>query len=371
MQLANPPSQIRSAATPMGNIGFDAHSIGSGRTGNETYAAGLLAGFEAIGVTVHAYVVAGTPVGRHRLHVLPFGHALLRVPITSLACRRDLIDLYHGSYVLPPLLRCPAVLTVHDISFAHHPEWLPRSMAARMSLLVPVAMRRARQIITVSHAVKMEIMDRYDVPAAKIAVTYLAPKPRPEISPRRSASAPYLLYVGNLTPRKNVAVLLRALGILQSRGLSLPLVIAGNVARNHSPDIDRVLTLAHDLRIERLVRFEGYVSDDRIQNLYSGCTALVHSAWNEGFGITPLEAMQAGVPVIASDIPAIREVTGGAALLIDPGAAELWADGIARVVGDDELRRSMRAAGQTRARFFSWERCAQETAAVYAAALLS
>lgn len=366
MRLTDPPSQIRREGTLDRRIGFDAHSIGHRQTGNETYAAGLLCGLEAIGMTVDAYASAGKPTGWHRSHDLRLRHPLVRLPISmSLACRRDKLDLYHASYVLPPLLSCPAVVTVHDISFALHPEWLPRSMAARMSLLVPSAMRRARQIITVSQAVKTDIVERYGVPPEKITVTHLAPRPGPDIPASRQNEAAYLLFVGNADPRKNVCTALKALDLLRRRGLALPLVVAGNPGRM----LGFLCRLADRLGVRHLVRFEGYVPDERIRALYAGCAALVHPAWHEGFGLTPLEAMAAGAPVVASDIPAIREVTGGAAMLIDPGEPEAWADGIARVLTDQGLRNAMQSAGLARARLFSWERCAMETASVYDKAL--
>jgi glycosyltransferase involved in cell wall biosynthesis len=344
-------------------VGFDAHWVGQRETGNETYALGLLAGFERIGFAVDAYSFSSLTTMIHRSHRLWPRHRLVRIPVvTPLLALRDRLDLFHAAYALPPLLPCPGVVTVHDITFALHPEWFPQYAPGLRNTLVPLAMRKASRVITISEHTKRDIVARYGIPAHKIVVTYLAPRPTfVSRAPTEPGDEPYFLFVGNVEPRKNVETVVRALRILRQRGIDLPLVVAGRPGSAYP----QVCALVHELGLENLVRFTGYVSDDHLRALYAGCTALVHPALYEGFGLTPLEAMAQGVPAIVADTSSLPEVVGDAALLVDPSHPEAWADAMAQVCTDATLRRRLIVAGLARAGQFSWERCARETVDVY------
>jgi glycosyltransferase involved in cell wall biosynthesis len=282
--------------------------------------------------------------------------------VTPLLAVRDRLDLFHAAYMLPPLLPCPAVVTVHDITFALFPEWYSGRGAALRAVMVPLAMRKAARVITISEHTKRDIVERFRIAPEKIAVTYLAPRPAfaCRVEPEERGQ-PYFLFVGNVEPRKNVETVVRALRILRDRGLDLPLVVAGQPGRAY----EHVHVLLDDLGVDQLVRFVGYVSDDSLRTLYGGCVALVHPALYEGFGLTPLEAMAQGAPVIVANTSSIPEVVGDAGLLVDPRNPEAWADAMARVHGDEELRSRLVISGLERAGQFSWEQCARETVDVY------
>jgi glycosyltransferase involved in cell wall biosynthesis len=349
------------------NVAFDAHTLGQRQTGNETYVLGLLHGLEQIGFSVHAYGFVPPPTVVHPWRRLRPHARAIRIPIAvPLAARRDRLDLYHGTWAIPPVMPCPSVVTVHDLTFLLHPEWFRRDTAVLMGVMVGHAVRKAARVITISERTKEDIVERYLVPAEQITVTYLAPRPAfsmpvPDVHP----SSAYFLHVGNIQPRKNVGVLIRALAILRDRDLAVPLVLAGQPQAAQQD----ILIAIRRHRLEKLVRFTGYVSDDALRSLYAGCTALVHPALYEGFGLTPLEAMAMGRPVIAADAGSIPEVVGDGALLVPPGDAEGWADAMEQVLCNEPVRCDLARRGLMRAAEFSWERCARETVGVYERAL--
>jgi glycosyltransferase involved in cell wall biosynthesis len=341
--------------------------VGQNETGNETYALGLLHGLRQIGFAVDAYSLDGTPFAGHRSHRIWPAQSLIRIPLTTpLLALRDRLDLYHATYILPPVLPCASVVTVHDISFALHPAWFPGRLRARLDLLVPLSLRRARRVIAISERTKQDIIARYHVDPAKITVTHLAPRPtlcRP--APRSEPAEPFWLYVGNVQPRKNVETIIRALAILRDREIALPLVIAGKPDYGH----ESVHALIQALGLGNLVRFTGYVPDAGLLELYATCTALLHPALYEGFGLTPLEGMRQGAPVVASNTSSIPEVVGDAGILVEPGDVEAWAHSMEEVLGDRERREALAERGQRRSKQFSWEKCARQTVEVYAEAL--
>ena len=347
-------------------VGFDAHMVGQRETGNETYALGLLQGLDQIGFPVHTYAFADLPAGIHRPHRIRRYPSPLRVPLAvPYVAVRDRLDLWHGTYILPPFLPCKSVVTVHDITFALHSEWFPSHVHRMLRALVPLSMRRASRIIAISKRTKWDIVERYGLAPEKIAVTYLAPRPSLLSAPaaKTDQREPFFLYVGNVNPRKNVETLIRAVRIVKDRGLVVPLVLAGQPGFGFG----RVADLIGELGLDDLVRVEGYVPDDKMTRLYASCAALVHPALYEGFGLTLLEAMAHGAPVIVADTSTAQEVVGDAALRVPPHDSEAWADALARIIHDADLRRSLSARGLAHARCFSWEKCARETVDVYRA----
>jgi glycosyltransferase involved in cell wall biosynthesis len=348
-------------------VGFDAHMVGQRETGNETYALGLLDGFQQIGFSVDTYALVPLSSSVHRNHRVWPRPSLLRVPIASpILTLRDDLSIFHGTYVLPPLLPCAGIVTVHDITFELHPEWFPERVRRMLSLLVPLTLRRASHVITISASTKRDISEQYGVPPEKITVTQLAPrKAFSDATSRRPSDEPFFLYVGNVEPRKNIATILRAMRIMHDRSVPARLAVVGKIGY-HDAEIRQ---LVYELRLRGWVRFTGYLSDEQLKQLYSSCIALVHPALYEGFGLTPLEAMAQQVPVIASNTSSIPEVVGDAAILLDPRSPERWADTMELVMRDCDLQSSLATKGLQRARLFSWNRCARETVDVYRAVL--
>lgn len=351
-------------------IGIDAHMIGARETGNETYVLGLLEGLHAVGLDVDAYVSRDLEIETHRQHRLPVLNPLIRIPVVSpLMALRDRLDIWHGTYILPPILPCRSIVTVHDVTFALYPEWFDRRTALLLNQLVPWSLRRANHVITISECSKQDIMRLYDIPENKITVTYLAPRPAVVgVTVGNSVhTGPYFLYVGNLQPRKNVDLLVRALQQLRSKIPDARLILAGSEKASGR----EISSLAAALGVSDAITFSGYVPDQTLGDLYRECVALLHPALYEGFGLTPLEGMANGAPIVASDISAIREVVADAGYLVPPNDPHAWAGVMEQLWLRRPLREHLKHLGLQRAAQFSWRRCAGETVQVYERVLRS
>jgi glycosyltransferase involved in cell wall biosynthesis len=339
--------------------------VGLHETGNETYARGLLSGFESIRFPLDVYAFELMPSETHRNHRIWPHASIVRIPLSTPLLRfRDRLTVYHATYVLPPVLGCASVVTVHDITFALHPEWFPPPVQRTLAALVPRAIRQASRVITISEHSKADIVERYHVSPDKVIVTYLAPRPEFTRPLERAEEAdPFFLYVGNVQPRKNLATVLQGFALARHHGVGARLIIAGTPGIGFGD----IVRLTHDLGLDGVVEFRGYVSDAGLRALYASCTALVHPALYEGFGLTPLEAMTQGVPVLVADTSSIPEVVGNAALRLPVLEPEAWADAMRRVSQDRTLRDDLADRGRARAQRFSWEQCARQTVEVYTA----
>ena len=286
-------------------------------------------------------------------------------PVTLLSGRTDL---FHATnFVLPPTGRCAGVVTVHDLSFLRRPGTVTPAARAYQEL-VPRSIRRARSVLTPSAAVADEIAEAYGLPADRIAVTHLgvddswfgAQPPDPDLRSRLGLPERYLVFVGNLEPRKNLPLLLEAYRCLLDAEPDAPgLVLVGPAGWGPALDLRGLPDGA--------VVFTGYLEEHEVQAVVSAAEALVYPTAYEGFGLPPLEAFACGTPVIASDLPVIREVVGddpATATLVPVGdAAALAAALLDRARGADPPRAA--AARRARARQFTWTTTAEATRAAY------
>ncbi|HUG65654.1 MAG TPA: glycosyltransferase family 1 protein [Gaiellaceae bacterium] len=328
-------------------VAFDADVLGRQRTGDETHVLNLLrelgplahdAGIRIVAMTRHPELV---PEGVEA-KVLVARSQELRMAWSLPRMLRELrADLSHTQYALPLRPPCPCVVTVHDVSFARGADLMGSKDRAVFRLVVPRAVRAAERVLTVSERTKADIAELYAVAAERIVVTPNGVAPA--FSPG-SGAHDYVLSVGAIQPRKNQ---LAALEAAEETGLQL--VVVG-------PEKDAAL--AAQLR-DRGARLEGYVPTDRLVELYRGAACLVQSSRYEGFGLPVLEAMACGTPVVAVPDPALREVAGDAAIIVDESDL---ADGIRRAVAE---RARLVAAGLARARTFSWRTAAERTLGVY------
>lgn len=273
-----------------------------------------------------------------------------------------------ASVLLNPINTAPVafprnIIVVHDLAFLEHPEWFSGGFQRLYRMVVPRAVRRACAVMTVSEFSKSRIVELLKVPAEKVHVVYQGKDPafvpaEPEkvrmVQGRLGIERPYLLYVGSITPRKNLAGVSSAFNIARSRLPEHELVVAG-VAGVQFPKVD-----SRSVRADG-VRCLGYTTDEDLPALYTGADALVYPSLYEGFGLPPLEAMACGTPVITSSVSSLPEVVGDAAVLIDPTNVEEIADAMVRVVTDGELAHNLRARGLERAKMFSWEETAIRT----------
>jgi len=287
---------------------------------------------------------------------------------------RERPDVFHAPhYVLPPAVRCRSVVTIHDCIHLMFPQYLPSRAAyvyAKASMWS--AVRRSHRILTVSEASKRDIIHFFDVSPDKIVVVYNAIDERFRLTPsdedvarvreRYQLEHEFVLYVGNIKPHKNLVRLIEAFDMLRRRGFDqLKLLIIGDEI-SKLPALRRAV---HGHKLHKHVRFLGYLPDDTLAILYRLASVFVFPSLYEGFGLPPLEAMACGTPVVTSNVSSLPEVTGGAAVLVDPYDTESIAAGMKRALTDSALRAELRVKGPARAREFSWERSVARTRDVY------
>ena len=352
--------------------------VGGRETGNETYVLGLIDGLASIDGEIEVIVYHADHFEQHDSSHVKFRRLIGASPLTrltvDLAARawRDRLDVLHTTYTAPVWAHCPTVLTVHDISYAKHPEWFSGRDLRVLSTMVPWSIRRTARVITVSLLCRQEIIETYQVPEEKVVCVYNAAGPAAqelsEEDVRAEASGlgidvsrPFVLAVGNLQPRKNLVRLIEAFERVRSLGVDAELVIVG-------PEHFRaelVRTAADG--VKEHVRFTGYVSHRQLAACYSAATMFAFPSLFEGFGIPALEAMAHGTPVICARAGALPEVCGDAALYFDPLNTDSIAEALKRVLTNPGFRTELSSAGRARVRQYSWRRAAEETLAVYRA----
>jgi glycosyltransferase involved in cell wall biosynthesis len=304
------------------------------------------------------------------------GNYSVREQLTiPLSVGRSKVDLFHAPhYVVSPLMTCPYVVTIHDCIHLRFPQYLPnRAALVYAKAVMTMAARRAKRVLTVSHASKEDILQYLGVPAAKVEVIYNALDERLETPPtdqdiwrvreRFLLTSPFILYTGNIKPHKNVDRLIEAYSLLRRRGFEhVKLLIIGDEISKY-PNLRR---LVHRFQLHQHVRFLGFVPDQTLAVLYQLAAVFVFPSLYEGFGLPPLEAMAAGAPVITSNVSSLPEVVGDAALMIDPTDSGAIADAMARVLGDEALRANLICRGRERVKAFSWQRSVARIREVYA-----
>jgi glycosyltransferase involved in cell wall biosynthesis len=265
-----------------------------------------------------------------------------------------------------PVATYRQVCTFHDLIPLDNPEWFSPRFSAWYGWLMPRLARHVAHLIAVSEFTKQRIVELFGVRPGKVTVIpngvdrRFSVRPAEEVAAtRKQLGLPegnYLLFVGSLEPRKNLGRLLLAWERAQSQ---LPddtwLVVAGAKGRS------QVFSQVSLQQLPPRVHMTGYVSDEGLPALYSGALAVVYPSLYEGFGLPPLEAMACGTPVITSNTTSLPEVTGDAAVLVDPLDPDQIASAIARVVADSALRAELSRRGTARAADYSWDSAASAT----------
>jgi glycosyltransferase involved in cell wall biosynthesis len=272
------------------------------------------------------------------------------------------VDVVHGTNFVGPPARAPVVVTVHDLTFAHHPELAAPSHNLG---LIRRALRRGAVIHAVSDHVAAQARELFDVAGDRVVRVYpgvhTAGRGDAARGRARAGADRYVLFLGELNPRKNVPRLVRAFDEVARDDADVALVLAGPDGSDTDAVDDAIRRATHGARVRRL----GYVSSPDRLDLLAGASTFAFPSLDEGFGHPPLEAMQAGVPVVASDAGSLPEVLGDAALLVPPTDVDALAgavsDALGTVADAERVRR-----GRARAACFTWDTTARELIDLYA-----
>lgn len=353
--------------------------IGQRQTGNETYVVGLLSGLAGQpGLRVAAAVDAEASIPRQLRHA-SIEWLTLRSRSNWLRLTWDLDDLcrrwqahvLHSTYLAPFRCSCPSVVMVHDVSFRRFPELFSMRDRVLFSTLVPSGLRRAAAIVTDSEHAKREIATLFPGLAPPVTATPLGvdqqfgegvtPAQRDDARRRYDDGEGFVLAVGSIQPRKNLASLIRAFGRIRIEHPRLNLVLVGPGFQK----MPRLRSLVDSLDLIRQVHVTGYVTTDELRALYSTARLFVHPSVYEGFGLPILEAMACGAPVVAANTSSVPEVAGDAAMLArSPGERDLQ-EAICKVLEDDSLAASLTVRGRAHVQRFSWAETARLTSDVY------
>ena len=367
------------------NIAIDARKLSDFGIG--TYIRNLIAGLAELDPE-NRYVLFMGQQGSEELIDLPenFQVVVERSPSYSV---RELValswklyrlrlDLYHSThYVLPAVVPCRAVVTIHDIIHLLYPEFLPSALAFFYAQrMIRRSLSRGDRIIAVSQNTKTDLMDYFKVDGRKIRVVYSGVTdryrqrvPDTEIAARRTElgiERPYLLFVGNPKPHKNLDNVVKA----YARALELHDFEADLVCVGDREGMEfKIRQRAEQMGLTDRIRLVGHVPEETLPALYQGAELFVFPTLYEGFGLPVIEAMASGVPVITSNTSALREVAEGYGHLVNPLDVDEIADAIAQCMADEDHRQTLVKLGLKRADDFEWGRTAEKTLEVYLAAL--
>lgn len=297
------------------------------------------------------------------------------------ACARENATLAHVPYLAPPISSRPHVVaTIHDLIplMGSMPLYRGSLLVRAYTQLVAAGARRADAIIADSECSKRDIVARLDIPESRVHVVHLAAdaryQPIADTNPVRlkfGLPEKFLLYLGGYDQRKNVRVLIEAFAQLpEFYRAGIRLVLAGVKLGEDSAFFPDPRRLARQAGLpDDAILYSGWVDEADKPALYSSTIAFLFPSLYEGFGLPPLEAMACGAPVISSNASSLPEIVGDAGIQIDPNDTHAWAEAIRAVLTDDARRAEMGERGIARAKKFSWARAAQETLAVYRAAI--
>ncbi len=354
-------------------IAIDASRITAARrTGTENYALQLIRALLALDTPHHFRLyfrdmpapdlLPAAPHAGQRVIPAPRLWTHLRFAAALWRARPDVT--FVPAHTLPLAFPGPAVVTVHDLGYVYFPEAHPGLSRRYLDWSTRHSARRATRIIADSLATARDLAAHYAVPQDRVSVIYpgvdesLARETHAErlaaVRARYGLPATYLLFVGTLQPRKNVARIVQAYARWRrAEGRSdVGLVLAGQQGWLYDP--------RWTSGVEG-VTLTGYIDEDDVAALYSGALALVFPSLHEGFGFPVLEAMRCGTPVITSSTSSLPEVAGDAALLVNARDEAAIAQAIAQIVADEGLRASLAARGFAQADRFSWRRAAEQT----------
>jgi glycosyltransferase involved in cell wall biosynthesis len=366
-------------------IGVDARELCGHPTGVGRYLSGLLQQWAAPRGLPHEFVLYAHDATTLSLDSRRFATRIVpgppgtwweqaRVPR---AAAEDHLDVWFApGYSAPLRMHVPTVVAIHDLSFVAHPEWFSVREGARRRWLTSQSASRAAAVVTISEFSKSELVERLSVPPGRVHVIPPGigpggPSPNPAPSPTRAPSpqppapTPRVLFVGSIFNRRHVVDLIHAFTPIARAHPDASLDIVGDNRSYPRQDLRR--TIADD-RVEGQVHWHEYVTDERLADLYAGARAFAFLSEYEGLGLTPLEALAAGVPPVLLDTAVARESCGDAAVYVPLGDVPAITRALDAVLFDAPTRSQILDAAPAALSRFSWPRAARETLAVLEAA---
>ena len=385
------------------NIGIDIRAIGYQRTGDETYTLQLLKLLAKLDRKNQYFLytdivdVDKLKKVRKLLSVDNKNFKIVAVSPTSKLfwtmyslpkrAKQDKLDVLHVQYITPLFLskKIKLITTIHDISFARYPEYINIKDLIILKLFIKRSLKRADKIIAVSQFTKNEIVDVYKIKKNKISVIHnggVAREFKEDISDidvlefrtKYGIIKPYLLFLGTLQPRKNIAFLIEAfiqLKLDYDKDIvvkDLLLVLRGKRGgHNYDSKIDEVLKNTKNKYpdIYKQIKFIGYISNEDAPLMFKGATAFCFTSVYEGFGLPLLEAMSVGTPVIANGDSCFPEIIDGAGLVYKASSQKDLIEKIRKLLGKNYLREELISRGKKRMEFFSWDKNARQTIELY------
>jgi glycosyltransferase involved in cell wall biosynthesis len=371
-------------------IGIDIRNIGKQRTGDETVFLNLVKNLALLDEK-NAYFLFTDILEKNKLAEIKKKLGIeskLNFQIISLKAankfiwnlwtlpnylRTNPLDIYQTQYILPFFItkKIKLITLIHDISFNFYPSLIKWADLFFLKILIPLSLKRADKILTVSEFTKKEIVDYYSINPEKIAVVHnsggedlnseVSAEELLNIKEKYHLPEKFILYLGTMQPRKNLPVLLEVLSKLKNAGWKL--VLAGKRNDyNQDPKIDLFI---RKFSLEKEVIFTGFISEKEKTAFFKLARIFCLPSLYEGFGIPVLEAMRMGTPAVVSDIPSHHEVAGTAVLFFSPQDADDLKAEIVKIDENADLREQLIQDARTRARIFSWKKTAEKTLEIY------
>lgn len=306
-------------------------------------------------------------------HVLqPANRVVSMFTSLPLAVARTQPDVFHGMVIPPPIIPRNLVCMLACSSLFYHPTFFPLPQRLRLKFLLYRAMPRSARVICVSKHVQDAMLDKFDIAQSRLPVIYpgvnklFRPLPEEEkrkfVRERYGIDHPYFLFSGRWEQRKNVARTLQAFAKFNERSKTGHKLVLSGQRTWASREADQVIS---QLRLQNAIVDLGKTHVDELPFLYGAADAVLYASLWEGFGLPIVEGMACGTPVITSNLAAMPETAGGAALLVDPHSTESIAEGMQQIAGDSTLRARLSARGLKRASSFTWENTVRKTLDVY------
>ncbi|HRZ95840.1 MAG TPA: glycosyltransferase family 1 protein [Candidatus Moranbacteria bacterium] len=289
--------------------------------------------------------------------------------------RKKHLDIYLTQYITPFFIpRTTKIITIiHDISFNFYPQFIKWRDLFFLKLLIPLSLRRADKIVGVSKFTHDEIIKYYKIDPQKVdwihnavsedfMVQDVSEEKIKAVKEKYNLPEKFILYLGTLQPRKNIVALLEAYNLARPEMEEMKLVIAGGKGHNFDKNIEKFIK---KYKLEKNIIMPGFIDEEDKAAVMKAAQLFVFPSFYEGFGIPILEAMSAGVPVIASDIPPHREIAGKAVLFFNPNIPGELSQKISEIMNSSVLRENLAAEGLKQAEKFSWKRTAEKMAEIF------